>query len=232
MKNKKIFLSFFIITAVCTIPADGLLFAQAYIPQLPANTQVTQTITIKNVEPETESDPEEDFSDDEMSDEEFEKELAKYLEVYEKQEQAKKQTQEKAVSSEENAPKTAAPKAKKQTVTQPGKFVPFFQAGGTQSSSSDLLQGPQLAPRPSGYAKPWKRPRKTPGRKPGGSPAFKPINPPPNVRPVMVPGGNAGANPGSDPRLYMPPSGIKRPEPPPAKTPAASRHPRGPKPAK
>ena len=203
MKNKKIFLSFFIITAVCTIPADGLLFAQAYIPQLPANTQVTQTITIKNVEPETESDPE-----------------------------AKKQTQEKAVSSEENAPKTAAPKAKKQTVTQPGKFVPFFQAGGTQSSSSDLLQGPQLAPRPSGYAKPWKRPRKTPGRKPGGSPAFKPINPPPNVRPVMVPGGNAGANPGSDPRLYMPPSGIKRPEPPPAKTPAASRHPRGPKPAK
>ena len=28
---------------------------------------------------------------------------------------------------------------------------------------------------------------------------------------VMVPGGNAAANPGSDPRLYMPPTGIKRP---------------------
>ena len=146
---------------------------------------------------------------------EIEKELAKYLEVYEKQEQAKQQEKEPKADPKEEAKKPATSKAKQQTVTQPGKFVPFFQAGGTQSSGSNLLAGPQLAPRPSGYAKPRSRPGRKPG-KPRGNSSFKPMNPPPHAKPVMVPGGNAGANPGSDPRLYMPPTGMK-PPPPPAK---------------
>lgn len=230
MDNKKTFVSLFIMGAAGILTAGGALFAQAYIPQLPANTQVTQTITIKNIDNQPAPADEEDFPDDEMSDEEFEKELAKYLEVYEKQEQAKQQEKEPKADPKEEAKKPATSKAKQQTVTQPGKFVPFFQAGGTQSSGSNLLAGPQLAPRPSGYAKPRSRPGRKPG-KPRGNSSFKPMNPPPHAKPVMVPGGNAGANPGSDPRLYMPPTGMK-PPPPPAKTPEPAARPRGNKPAK
>lgn len=203
---------FFIAAAVCFIPGYGFIYAQTYIPQLPANTQVTQTITIKNVS----NDPqpaakEDDDAEDEMTDEEFEKELAKYLKEYEKQEQAEQAQKEKEAQqtgeAKTNSPqKASAPKAKQQTVTQPGKFVPFFQAGGT-AVNQEPLGGAPLAPRPSNYTK------RRPGKHQGSAhrPNFKPINPKPTVRPVMVPGGNPAANPGSDPRLYMPPSGIKRP---------------------
>lgn len=211
----------FILSLALTLPG-GTLFAQAFIPQLPANTQVTQTITIKNVDPSAPKD--------EMTDEEFEKELAKYLEEYEKQEK-NKSTKQPAPQAQEPEPEkedfssykkdipssasvpseSLAPKAKKQTATEPGKFVPFFQPGG-DSVKAEPYEGTPLAPRPSGYAK--RRPAKRPGSSHGTH--FKPVNHPPVMRPVMVPGGNAGANPGSDPRLYMPPSGVKRPMPRPA----------------
>lgn len=205
---------FFIAAAVCFIPGYGFICAQTYIPQLPANTQVTQTITIKNVSNDPQpADDEADYADEEMTDEEFEKELAKYLKEYEKQEQAEQAQKEQEAKTQQadgaktNSPqKASAPKAKQQTVTQPGKFVPFFQAGGT-AVNQEPLGGAPLAPRPSNYTK--RGPGKRPGK--GHNAHFKPINPKPVVRPVMVPGGNAAANPGSDPRLYMPPTGIKRP---------------------
>ncbi len=231
----------FILSLALTLPG-GTLFAQAFIPQLPANTQVTQTITIKNVDPSASSAPK-----DEMTDEEFEKELAKYLEEYEKQEK-NKSTKQPAPQAQEPEPEkedfssykkdtpssasapseSLAPKAKKQTATEPGKFVPFFQPGG-DSVKAEPYEGTPLAPRPSGYAK--RRPGKRPGSSHGSH--FRPVNRPPVMRPVMVPGGNAGANPGSDPRLYMPPSGIKRPAPRPMPRPAAGLTPARPtKPAK
>lgn len=210
----------FILPLAITLPG-GVLFAQAFIPQLPPNTQVTQTITIKNVDSSSSS------SKDEMTDEELEKELAKYLEEYKKQEKAQP-TKQPAPQAKEPEPEkedfstykkdtpssasaqneSLAPKAKKQTATEPGKFVPFFQPGG-DSVKAEPYEGTPLAPRPSGYAK------RRPGRRPGSShdSHFRPVNRPPVMRPVMVPGGNAGANPGSDPRLYMPPSGVKRPAP-------------------
>ena len=64
---------FFIAAAVCFIPGHGFICAQTYIPQLPANTQVTQTITIKNVSNDPQpADDEADYADEEMTDEEFE----------------------------------------------------------------------------------------------------------------------------------------------------------------
>lgn len=111
-----------------------------------------------------------------------------------------------AETADEKAEPETKPKKKAKTVTQPGKFVPFFQPGmaqqpGTNEAQYDYIL-PTVAPRAHphlGRPQPG-RPHKParPGRRPRGH-GRRPFPPPP---PPAV-------QPGRDPRLDNAPTGIK-----------------------
>lgn len=202
--------------------APSLLFAQNFIPDLPQNTQVTQTITIQKLPDNASSagDDKTSSADEgnasEKTDEQLQEKINQYLKEYEESKKEK----------EDSKQKPAAKKPKK-TVTQPGKFVPFFPAGGTQTVQPEPEGGAPLASQRPAYPRPNRRPGNRPGThrpRPGKphTPVFRPMNPAPSVRPIMAPGGSSAVNPGSDPRLYRPPTGIKWP----------SRQPSGMKPSR
>lgn len=193
-------------TGACCLP--GWLAAQNLIPDLPQNTQVTQTITIQKL-PDEKADPEEKSSAPtakEETDEELQEKINRYLQEYEQKQKEKEDAKEKSSG-----------KKSSKKVTQPGKFVPFFPAGGTQTAQPEPEGGAPLASQRPAYPRANRRPVKRPGSshspnfgKPH-TPVFRPMNPAPSVRPIMAPGSTSPVNPGSDPRLYRPPTGIKRP---------------------
>ena len=167
---------------VCTfllLVMPGLLSAQQYISAPEQNVEITQTITIRpaNTAP-NQAKP--TGGPAETTDEKAEPE-----------------------TKPQKKPKTAK---KAKTVTQPGKFVPFFQPGMAQQPSANEAQYdyilPTVAPRAHphlGRPQPG-RPHKPagPGRRPRGH-GKGPFPPPP---PPAV-------QPGRDPRLDNAPTGIK-----------------------
>lgn len=106
--------------------------------------------------------------------------------------------EEKEPEPEPKKKKKSSVKTAKPTITQPGKFVPFFPSGLTATPQPEAglaipLGGPR-GPRP-------------PLRRKRGSippPVFRPINSLPPSRPVLAP-----SVPGTDPRLYNPPTGFQ-----------------------
>lgn len=157
----------------------GLLSAQQYISAPEQNVEITQTITIRPVNTAP-NQAEPTGSPAETSDEKAEPE-----------------------TKPKKKPKTAK---KAKTVTQPGKFVPFFQPGMAQQPSANEAQYdyilPTVAPRAHphlGRPQPG-RPHKPahPKRRPSGH-GKGPLPPPP---PPAV-------QPGRDPRLDNAPTGIK-----------------------
>lgn len=157
----------------------GPLYAQQYIPAPEQNVEITQTITIRPVNT-TPNKAEPTGGPAETTDEKADPE-----------------------TKPKKKPKTAK---KAKTVTQPGKFVPFFQPGmaqqpGTNEAQYDYIL-PTVAPRAHphlGRPQPG-RPHKParPGRRPRGH-GKGPFPPPP---PPAV-------QPGRDPRLDNAPTGIK-----------------------
>lgn len=167
---------------VCTfllLVMPGLLNAQQYISAPEQNVEITQTITIRPANT-TPNQAEPAGGPAETADEKAEPE-----------------------TKPKKKPKTAK---KAKTVTQPGKFVPFFQPGmaqqpGTNEAQYDYIL-PTVAPRAHphlGRPQPG-RPHKPagPGRRPRGH-GKGPFPPPP---PPAV-------QPGRDPRLDNAPTGIK-----------------------
>lgn len=167
---------------VCTfllLVMPGLLNAQQYISAPEQNVEITQTITIRPVNTAPNK---------------------------------AKPTGGPAETADEKAEPGTKPKKKPKTakkaktVTQPGKFVPFFQPGmaqqpGTNEAQYDYIL-PTVAPRAHphlGRPQPG-RPHKPagPGRRPRGH-GKGPLPPPP---PPAV-------QPGRDPRLDNAPTGIK-----------------------
>lgn len=158
----------------------GLLNARQYISAPEQNVEITQTITIRPVNT-TPNQAEPAGGPAETADEKAEP---------------------------ETKPKKKSKTAKKaKTVTQPGKFVPFFQPGmaqqpGTNEAQYDYIL-PTVAPRAHphlGRPQPG-RPHKParPGRRPRGH-GRGPLPPPPPPPAVQ---------PGRDPRLDNAPTGIK-----------------------
>ena len=167
---------------VCTfllLVMPGLLNARQYISAPEQNVEIIQTITIRPVNT-TPNQAEPAGGPAETADEKAEPE-----------------------TKPKKKPKTAK---KAKTVTQPGKFVPFFQPGmaqqpGTNEAQYDYIL-PTVAPRAHphlGRPQPG-RPHKParPGRRPRGH-GRGPLPPPP---PPAV-------QPGRDPRLDNAPTGIK-----------------------
>lgn len=168
---------------VCTfllLVMPGLLNARQYISAPEQNVEITQTITIRPVNT-TPNQAEPAGGPAETADEKAEP---------------------------ETKPKKKSKTAKKaKTVTQPGKFVPFFQPGmaqqpGTNEAQYDYIL-PTVAPRAHphlGRPQPG-RPHKParPGRRPRGH-GRGPLPPPPPPPAVQ---------PGRDPRLDNAPTGIK-----------------------
>lgn len=167
---------------VCTfllLVMPGLLNARQYISAPEQNVEIIQTITIRPVNT-TPNKAEPTGGPTETNDEKAEPE-----------------------TKPKKKPKTAK---KAKTVTQPGKFVPFFQPGmaqqpGTNEAQYDYIL-PTVAPRAHphlGRPQPG-RPHKPagPGRRPRGH-GKGPLPPPP---PPAV-------QPGRDPRLDNAPTGIK-----------------------
>lgn len=167
---------------VCTfllLVMPGLLNARQYISAPEQNVEIIQTITIRPVNT-TPNQAEPAGGPAETADEKAESE-----------------------TKPKKKPKTAK---KAKTVTQPGKFVPFFQPGmaqqpGTNEAQYDYIL-PTVAPRAHphlGRPQPG-RPHKParPGRRPRGH-GRGPLPPPP---PPAV-------QPGRDPRLDNAPTGIK-----------------------
>ena len=156
----------------------GLLNARQYISAPEQNVEITQTITIRPVNT-TPNQAEPAGGPAETADEKAEPE-----------------------TKPKKKPKTAK---KAKTVTQPGKFVPFFQPGmaqqpGTNEAQYDYIL-PTVAPRAHphlGRPQPG-RPHKParPGRRPRGH-GRGPLPPPPPA-----------VQPGRDPRLDNAPTGIK-----------------------
>lgn len=167
---------------VCTFllfVMPGLLNAQQYISAPEQNVEIIQTITIRPVNTAP-NQAEPAGGPAETADEKAEPE-----------------------TKPKKKPKTAK---KAKTVTQPGKFVPFFQPGMAQQPSANEAQYdyilPTVAPRAHphlGRPQPG-RPHKParPGRRPRGH-GRGPFPPPP---PPAV-------QPGRDPRLDNAPTGIK-----------------------
>lgn len=166
---------------VCTfllLVMPGLLNARQYISAPEQNVEITQTITIRPVNT-TPNQAEPAGGPAETADEKAEPE-----------------------TKPKKKPKTAK---KAKTVTQPGKFVPFFQPGmaqqpGTNEAQYDYIL-PTVAPRAHphlGRPQPG-RPHKParPGRRPRGH-GRGPLPPPPPA-----------VQPGRDPRLDNAPTGIK-----------------------
>ena len=167
---------------VCTfllLVMPGLLNARQYISSPEQNVEIIQTITIRPVNT-TKNNAESAGGPAETADEK---------------------------AALETKPKKKSKTAKKaKTVTQPGKFVPFFQPGmaqqpGTNEAQYDYIL-PTVAPRAHphlGRPQPG-RPHKParPGRRPRGH-GRGPFPPPP---PPAV-------QPGRDPRLDNAPTGIK-----------------------
>ncbi len=167
---------------VCTfllLVMPGLLNARQYISAPEQNVEIIQTITIRPVNT-TKNNAESAGGPAETADEK---------------------------AALETKPKKKSKTAKKaKTVTQPGKFVPFFQPGmaqqpGTNEAQYDYIL-PTVAPRAHphlGRPQPG-RPHKParPGRRPRGH-GRGPFPPPP---PPAV-------QPGRDPRLDNAPTGIK-----------------------
>ena len=171
---------------VCTFllfVMPGLLNAQQYISAPEQNVEITQTITIRPVNTAP-NKAEPTGGPAETTDEKAEPE-----------------------TKPKKKPKTAK---KAKTVTQPGKFVPFFQPGmaqhpGTNEAQYDYIL-PTVAPRAHphlGRPQPG-RPHKPagPGRRPRGH-GRGPFRPP-----------HPAVQPGRDPRLDNAPTGIKPPLPP------------------
>lgn len=165
---------------VCTfllLVMPGLLNAQQYISAPEQNVEITQTITIRPVNT-TPNQAEPAGGPAETADEKAEPE-----------------------TKPKKKPKTAK---KAKTVTQPGKFVPFFQPGMAQQSGTNEAQYdyilPTVAPRAHphlGRPQPGRPPKPArPGRRPRGH-GRGPLPPPPAVQP------------GRDPRLDNAPTGIK-----------------------
>lgn len=167
---------------VCTFllfVMPGLLNARQYISAPEQNVEIIQTITIRPVNT-TPNQAEPAGGPAETADKKAEPE-----------------------TKPKKKPKTAK---KAKTVTQPGKFVPFFQPGmaqqpGTNEAQYDYIL-PTVAPRAHphlGRPQPG-RPHKParPGRRPRGH-GRGPLPPPP---PPAV-------QPGRDPRLDNAPTGIK-----------------------
>lgn len=167
---------------VCTFllfVMPGLLNARQYISAPEQNVEIIQTITIRPVNT-TPNQAKPTGGPAETADEKAEPE-----------------------TKPKKKPKTAQ---KAKTVTQPGKFVPFFQPGmaqqpGTNEAQYDYIL-PTVAPRAHphlGRPQPG-RPHKParPGRRPRGH-GRRPFPPPP---PPAV-------QPGRDPRLDNAPTGIK-----------------------
>lgn len=166
---------------VCTfllLVMPGLLSARQYISAPEQNVEIIQTITIRPVNT-TPNQAEPAGGPAETADEKAEPE-----------------------TKPKKKPKTAK---KAKTVTQPGKFVPFFQPGmaqqpGTNEAQYDYIL-PTVAPRAHphlGRPQPG-RPHKParPGRRPRGH-GRGPLPPPPPA-----------VQPGRDPRLDNAPTGIK-----------------------
>lgn len=166
---------------VCTfllLVMPGLLNARQYISAPEQNVEIIQTITIRPVNT-TPNQAEPAGGPAETADENAEPE-----------------------TKPKKKPKTAK---KAKTVTQPGKFVPFFQPGmaqqpGTNEAQYDYIL-PTVAPRAHphlGRPQPG-RPHKParPGRRPRGH-GRGPLSPPPPA-----------VQPGRDPRLDNAPTGIK-----------------------
>lgn len=167
---------------VCTfllLVMPGLLNARQYISAPEQNVEIIQTITIRPVNT-TPNQAEPAGGPAETADE-----------------KAAPETKPK------KKPKTVK---KAKTVTQPGKFVPFFQPGMTQQPGTNEAQYdyilPTVVPRahPHLGRPPLGRPHKPagPGRRPRGH-GKGPFPPPP---PPAV-------QPGRDPRLDNAPTGIK-----------------------
>ena len=169
----------------------GLLNAQQYIPAPEQNVEITQTITIRpanTAKNNAESAP--DKVDSATS-------KNSGSSVTEKNQKDKQKTTPQPKKRTTN---------KTKTVTQPGKFVPFFQPSMAQQPSANEAQYDYILPTVSPRAHPHLgrpqpvRPHKParPGRRPRGH-GRGPLPPPP---PPAV-------QPGRDPRLDNAPTGIK-----------------------
>lgn len=166
---------------VCTLlllVMPGLLNARQYISAPEQNVEIIQTITIRPVNT-TPNQAEPTGGPAETADEKAEPE-----------------------TKPKKKPKTAK---KAKTVTQPGKFVPFFQPGMAQQPGTNEAQYDYILPTVSPRAHPHLgrpqpgRPHKParPGRRPRGH-GRGPLPPPPPA-----------VQPGRDPRLDNAPTGIK-----------------------
>ena len=166
---------------VCTFllfVMPGLLSAQQYISAPEQNVEITQTITIRPVNTAP-NNAESAGAPAETADEKAEPE-----------------------TKPKKKPKTAK---KAKTVTQPGKFVPFFQPGMAQQPGTNEAQYDYILPTVSPRAHPHLgrpqpgRPHKPagPGRRPRGH-GKGPFRPP-----------QPAVQPGRDPRLDNAPTGIK-----------------------